>query len=725
VRLRETAPSFTSAVAIASSYDAMSGVTVDQVYGNVFSGFAGEFTDAAARQLASDPNVLDVMPDRLSYLAAQENPPGIGRIDADLNPTNAGNGSGSVDADIAVLDTGIYKHPDLNVVGGKDCTRTRVSGPYHDLSGHGTHVAGTAAALDNNTGVVGVAPGARLWAVKIFSDDGGGAALESEVTCGLDYVRGMAGTIEVINLSIGANYGYDLGGCAAHPYHQAYCNVVNSGVTVVVAAQNWTINARTVVPAQFDEVITVSAYYDSDGKRGGLGPISDCTPRGGSRGVQDDDTFACFSNYGHDIDISAPGMDVLSTFSANAEPDPDYCPSSTYCEMSGTSMATPHVAGAVALIHAQQGRMPPSATKARLLLTAERGPVPLDPDGLDEPMLNVAQLGKGTIDAPGRVKVGQRIEVEVDEFTPGERAIFRLDGTYVGGDTIDDDGTGSRRFTVPEMTDGHYRMTVSTGQRQVSATIKIAPLITLAVTSGPVGETVNVRLRGFGDRESVLITFDTGPVTRSMIRVTISPNGSADTSFVVPPSTDGRHRVTATGNKGNSTYASFVTRPSAHISGGTPEPGRLVRVQIRGYEASEGVEVRYDTQAGAVLGSTSVSSTGSGSIAVRIPAGSSNGEHYLWLLGDAGNRFRVPLTISGTGLPTPTPSATSTPAPGETAVPTEEPPTATPTEVPTETPADVPTETATPVVPTETSTVAPTETSTPEPTVTETLVAGT
>ena len=61
-----------------------------------------------------------------------------------LNPTKAGDGSGAVDADIAVLDTGIYKHPDLNVVGGKDCTRSRLSGPFHDISGHGTHVAGTA-----------------------------------------------------------------------------------------------------------------------------------------------------------------------------------------------------------------------------------------------------------------------------------------------------------------------------------------------------------------------------------------------------------------------------------------------------------------------------------------------------------------------------------------------------------------------------------------------------
>ncbi len=217
----------------------------------------------------------------------------------------------------------------------------------------------------------------------------------------------------------------------------------------MVAAQNWTINARTVVPAQFDEVITVSAYYDSDGKRGGLGPVSDCTPRGGSKGVQDDDTFACFSNYGNDIDISAPGMDVLSTYSANAEPDPDYCPSATYCYMSGTSMATPHVAGAVGLIAAQQGRMSPSATKARLLLTAERGPVPLDPDGLDEPMLNVAQLGKGVVEVPRHAKVGDRVTVTAREFTPGERAIFRWDGVYVGGDTVGDDGVASRTFTMP------------------------------------------------------------------------------------------------------------------------------------------------------------------------------------------------------------------------------------------------------------------------------------
>ncbi len=96
VRLKDSG-GFTSAASVASSYDAKPGVSIDQVYTNVFNGFAGEFSAKAAAELASDPNVLDVFPDRASTLQAQTNPPGIDRIDADLNPTVAGNGSGSVE----------------------------------------------------------------------------------------------------------------------------------------------------------------------------------------------------------------------------------------------------------------------------------------------------------------------------------------------------------------------------------------------------------------------------------------------------------------------------------------------------------------------------------------------------------------------------------------------------------------------------------------------------
>ncbi len=90
VRLKPGATS--TAQSSASTYNSMTGVTVDQVYQSVFSGFAGSFTDAAVQKLIDDPNVLDIRPDRKTYLAAQELPPGVERIDTTLNPTNAGNG---------------------------------------------------------------------------------------------------------------------------------------------------------------------------------------------------------------------------------------------------------------------------------------------------------------------------------------------------------------------------------------------------------------------------------------------------------------------------------------------------------------------------------------------------------------------------------------------------------------------------------------------------------
>jgi len=690
VRLKPSTGFSTSS--IVASYDAMSGVAVDQIYQNVVTGFAGSFTDAAAHRLAADPGVQDVFPDRLTWPAAQTVPPGIKRVDADLNPTHAGDGNGSVDADIAILDTGIYQHPDLNVVGGMDCTLSRLSGPFHDISGHGTHVAGTAAAEDNGSGVVGVAPGARLWAIKIFSDDGGGAARESEVICALDYVRAHADVIDAVNLSIGADYGYDLGGCGATVYHQAYCNLVVAGVTVIVAAQNWTINARTVVPAQFDEVVTVSALYDGDGLRGGLGPNSDCTPRGGIKGVQKDDTFACFSNYGADIDIAAPGMDVYSTYSADA--DQDDCPSPTFCFMSGTSMATPHVSGAVALLVAQQGRMSPSAIKARLLTNAEPGPVPLDPDSFHEPMLNVGVLDPGGFTVPERANVGDRVPVTVTGFAPETRVILRVDGIYLGGLTVGDDGSGDRTVTIPALNSGLHVLTASNNAKTLAAPARIAPLVRLATTSGPVGSTPSITLRGFRSGESILITIDSGNEVRTLSRVTASTaTGSANVIVTIPPSPAGKHRVSAVGSLGSSTRTTWTTQPSAAVTAGDAAPGALVRIAWLGFAASVPIEARFDTQAGPVLASGMTSPTGSGSLAVRISGDVTAGRHYLWLIDSAGNKVRVVMDVTGEAANPPPPTAAATPTLAPSAIATatssamsSATPTKSPTLVPIETP---------------------------------------
>ena len=714
VRLKESG-GFTSAASVASAYDAEPGVTIDQVYTEVFSGFAGEFSPKAAAELANDPNVLDVFPDRASTIQAQTNPPGIDRIDADLNPTVAGNGSGSVNADVAILDTGVYKHPDLNVVGGKDCSNSKQTDQYTDINGHGTHVAGSVAAVDNGSGVVGVAPGARIWAVKIFSDNGGGYTYESEIICGLDYVRSKASTIEVANMSIGGNYGSNVGGCSATAYHQAVCRLVSAGVTVVVAAGNDGQNTNTYVPAQFPEVITVSAYHDSDGKPGALGGYN-------FNWSVNDDAIVYFSNYGSAVDIAAPGVDILSTASAYA--GYDYCPMSGYCVESGTSMASPHVAGAAALMRAQQGTMSPATVRARLIQSAEPGPLPGDPDSNKEPLLNVAQLGKGSISSPTSAKVGETIQVRIGGFTPNTRVLFRFDGTYMGGDTVDDAGRAHRNFKVPASAKGSHEITVSNGLKTVKKTITVNPSVGVSPSSGPVDETVNISLRGFAKGELVTVKYNTGAANVTVVTSkATSSSGSANVSFKIPASTKGAHTFTATGNKGSSATGTYTVKQTAYVSSGTPTPGNKVRVQYRGYVAGQTVTMRFDTQSGTVLGTGTASATGSGSLLVTIPA-TTNGTHYIWVM-SAGGNIRVTLTVSGAGLPTP-PTPTPTVEPTSTPAPTDVPPTEVPTEVPTDVPTEVPTEIPTEVptevptdvptdVPTETPVVeVPTETPTPE-----------
>ena len=215
-------------------------------------------------------------------------------------------------------------------------------------------MAGTVAALDNSFGVVGVAPGARVWGVKILNDDGYG--LISWYVCGLDWILAQRDPndssrplFEAVNMSV-TKAGSDDHNCGLtnhDPLHQAICRVIAGGITVVAAAANDSHNASRNIPASYDEVITVSALADTDGKSGGLGG-NRCFSWGG---YDKDDTFADFSNYGADVDIMAPGKCILSTV-----------PGPGYAYMSGTSMAAPTVTGAVALYKSSR----PNATPAEV-----------------------------------------------------------------------------------------------------------------------------------------------------------------------------------------------------------------------------------------------------------------------------------------------------------------------------------------------------------------------
>jgi subtilisin family serine protease len=343
------------------------GFAADTVYRSAVHGFAANMSDAEARALARDPSVALVAPDQRVSADLHNNlfqtvPTGVARIGADQNPTahitNAPGGT-NLNIDVAVIDTGVdTQHPELNVAGGVglwDNSQPNCSGSssYEDDNGHGTHVSGTIAAIDNDRGVVGVAPGARIWAVKVLAANGSGS--DSCVIAGIDWVtqqrhwfnQGSGGIdIQVANMSLGGPTG------GVPPSQDPMCLAIDrsvaAGVIYAVAAGNSASDASGYSPAHCTSPVVVSAFADFDGKPGALSPLTASFSCGDPAGptVVHDDTWACFSNYGANVDIAAPGVNIVSTWKADpACGNLPYC----YATLSGTSMATPHVTGALAL----------------------------------------------------------------------------------------------------------------------------------------------------------------------------------------------------------------------------------------------------------------------------------------------------------------------------------------------------------------------------------------
>ncbi len=205
---------------------------------------------------------------------------------------------------VAVLDTGIdSEHPDL-----KPNFRTGISfvpdeSSWHDFNGHGTHCAGTIAAAITGTGVVGVAPTAYLYAVKVLSRSGSGNW--SWLIAGLDWCVNKQ-KMNIVSMS--------LGGSSAPKALEDMCEMAFSkGILLVAAAGNTGKENDVSAPARYADVIAVSA-------------------------ISSNNTIADFSSRGPEVELCAPGVDVLSTW-----------PGGGYRRLNGTSMATPHVAGAAAL----------------------------------------------------------------------------------------------------------------------------------------------------------------------------------------------------------------------------------------------------------------------------------------------------------------------------------------------------------------------------------------
>jgi subtilisin family serine protease len=321
-------------------------------YRHALDGFAVSLPAAAVSGIERNPNVLFVAESRELHATAPAPPPSenpqvlqrsVDRIDAELSSARSGDGRGAVAVNVAVLDSGIDSdHPDLNVVGGVNCVND--SGGFEDTYGHGTLVAGSIAARDNEIGFVGVAPGAALYAIRVIKKNGFGT--DAMILCGIDWVTSTradadpTNDIAVANMSLGGKdpVAGSCGNEGKNAFYLAVCRSIAAGVTYVTSAGNEGDDIARYEPAGYDEVLTVTAMNDTDGAPGGLGgPEARC-----GLGYADD-TAADFSNF------ATSAADLAHTVAA-----PGVCVPSTYLDGlygrgTGTSFAAPLVAGTVAL----------------------------------------------------------------------------------------------------------------------------------------------------------------------------------------------------------------------------------------------------------------------------------------------------------------------------------------------------------------------------------------
>jgi subtilisin len=358
------------------------GIAPQFTYGTALFGFAARIPAGRLAALEHDPRVLYVNLDKLVSVPAprtaappwctpdsshpacqpddgrssgQVTPWGVTRIGADAA---SGTGAG---IHVYVIDTGIdVDHPDLQGSLGNGYAAVACRGGcrinWDDDHGHGTHVAGTIGARNNSIGVVGVAPGVTLHAVKVLGKNGSGR--DSNVIAGIDWVAnqvGAAGQVAVANMSLGGP-GERRGNCTAagfvgdDAYHAALCNARHVGVIFAVAAGNDGADAEFAVPAAYaDAVVTVSATMQGD-------------------------DWPSWSNWGDGtsftvnppapVAIAAPGVNILSL-----------APGGGTATKSGTSMASPHVAGTLALFLENNPQAPDfsalASARAALLNPAE------------------------------------------------------------------------------------------------------------------------------------------------------------------------------------------------------------------------------------------------------------------------------------------------------------------------------------------------------------------
>ncbi len=251
---------------------------------------------------------------------------------------------------VGIMDTGIHlKHADLkdNIKGGINVTGS--SSDYSDDNGHGTHVAGIVGGLNNDIGIVGVMPKVDLYAVKVFNSAGEGSL--SDIIRGLQWC--ISNKIKLVNMSFGS-------ATDNATFREVFMNAEKAGIIMVVAAGNDGNEHIMQYPAKYPETIAVASLNEMN-------------------------NISSFSSYGPEVDIIAPGEDILSTWNNGG-----------YKKMSGTSMAAPHVTGAIAQMLNYWGDLTPAQVRQLLKITTHRLP------------LRSEQQGAGLIDVSLVMRVNPR-----------------------------------------------------------------------------------------------------------------------------------------------------------------------------------------------------------------------------------------------------------------------------------------------------------------------------